>query len=97
MIETFGYEPKTHVAGVCDVVRAELITPHMRRITLHGTGGITDGVINSNNWKWTISVKMPRAMTIEFSAEVDGNSMSGMAKITNLGAFGKIPFTGKLI
>jgi hypothetical protein len=43
------------------------------------------------------AVKMPRAMTIKFSAEVDGNSMSGMAKITNLGAFGKIPFTGKLI
>ena len=37
MTETFEYSPKTHVAGVCEVVRAEMITPRMRRITLHGT------------------------------------------------------------
>ena len=37
MVEAFGYEPKTHVAGVCKVVRTEMITPRMRRITLQGT------------------------------------------------------------
>ncbi|WP_431921171.1 siderophore-interacting protein [Nonomuraea jabiensis] len=31
-----GYEAHYHVAGVCQVVRAELLTPRMRRITLHG-------------------------------------------------------------
>ena len=36
MIDTLGYEPKIHVAGVCEVVRVRVITPHMRRITLHG-------------------------------------------------------------
>jgi NADPH-dependent ferric siderophore reductase len=36
MKETFGYDPKTHVAGVCEVVRTEMITPRIRRITLHG-------------------------------------------------------------
>jgi len=63
----------------------------------NGTGGISDGVMNDNKWKWTTTVKMPRAMTIEFSAEVDGSSMSGKAKIANLGLFGNVPFTGKRI
>lgn len=31
-----NYEAKIHIAGVCSVVRTETITPHMRRITLHG-------------------------------------------------------------
>jgi hypothetical protein len=63
----------------------------------NGTGGITDGVINGNKWTWTTTVKMPLAMTIEFSAEVNESSMSGKAKITKLGAFGNVPFTGKRI
>ena len=29
--------PKYHVAGVCEVVRVELLTPHIQRITFHGT------------------------------------------------------------
>jgi NADPH-dependent ferric siderophore reductase len=63
----------------------------------NGIGGITDGVINGNKWTWTTTVKMPRSMTIEFSAEVDESSMSGKAKITKLGAFGNVPFTGERI
>jgi NADPH-dependent ferric siderophore reductase len=62
-----------------------------------GIGYITDGLISGNNWIWTTTVKMPRAMAIEFSAQVDESSMSGKAKITKLGMFGNVPFTGKRI
>ena len=36
MTEKINYEPKYHVAGVCEVSRIEQLTPHVRRITLHG-------------------------------------------------------------
>ncbi len=36
MSEIDTYEPKYHVAGVCEVVRAVNVTPRMRRITFHG-------------------------------------------------------------
>lgn len=36
MSDLDGYEAKTHVAGVIELVRGEMITPHMRRITLRG-------------------------------------------------------------
>ncbi len=44
MSEKEPYVVKYHVAGVCEVVRAELLTPHVRRITLHGTAleGLND-------------------------------------------------------
>jgi NADPH-dependent ferric siderophore reductase len=35
-LDTDAYAATTHIAGVCEVVRAELITPLMRRITLQG-------------------------------------------------------------
>jgi len=34
--EKIDYEPKYHVAGVCEVSRIEQLTPCVRRITLHG-------------------------------------------------------------
>jgi NADPH-dependent ferric siderophore reductase len=37
MSEEETYEPKYHAAGVCEVVRAEMLTPRVRRITLYGT------------------------------------------------------------
>ena len=61
----------------------------------NGSGGITDGVINGNNWTWTTTVKMPLTLTIEFSAKVAESSMSGRARIARLGAFGNVPFTGE--
>jgi NADPH-dependent ferric siderophore reductase len=36
LAEIVDYEATTHVAGVVAMVRAKQITPHMRRITLHG-------------------------------------------------------------
>lgn len=36
MSEIDTYEPKYHVAGVCEVVRTAQLTPRMRRITFHG-------------------------------------------------------------
>ncbi|MGD0330569.1 MAG: siderophore-interacting protein [Nitrososphaeria archaeon] len=35
MSEKINYEPKYHVAGVCEVVRVERPTPCVRRITLY--------------------------------------------------------------
>ena len=40
---------------------------------------------------WKASLTSPMPMTLEFSATVDGDSMSGNVK---LGAFGNATFTG---
>ena len=47
----------------------------------NGTGNISDGVVVGNKWTWSTNVKMPRAMTIEFFAEVDVDRIAGRAKI----------------
>ena len=52
---------------------------------------ISDGTVDGNNLAWKASITSPMAMTLEFSATLDGDSMSGNVK---LGAFGNATFTG---
>lgn len=53
---------------------------------------ITDGQVDGNNLSWKASVTQPMPITLEFSAVVDGDSISGDVK---LGAFGNATFTGE--
>jgi hypothetical protein len=62
--------------------------------TLSGPQGsldIEDGTVDGNSLAFKASVTSPMAMTLEFSATVDGDSISGDVK---LGAFGNATFTG---
>lgn len=64
--------------------------------TLNGPNGeaveITDGTIDGNTLTWKAAISQPMPLTLEFSAEVDGDSMSGSVK---LGAFGDATFSGE--
>ena len=52
---------------------------------------LNDGTVDGDNLTWKADITSPMAMTLEFSATVDGDSMSGNVK---LGAFGDATFTG---
>ncbi len=53
---------------------------------------ITDGQVEGNNLSWKASVTQPMPITLEFTAVVDGDNISGDVK---LGAFGNATFTGE--
>src|SRR4051812_26841954 len=52
---------------------------------------IDAGTVNGDNVSWKSSISKPMPMTLEFSATVSGDSMSGSVK---LGMFGSQPFSG---
>ena len=52
---------------------------------------IQDGTIDGENLSWKADITSPMAMTLEFSASVSGDEISGTVK---LGAFGDATFTG---
>ncbi len=52
---------------------------------------LTDGTVDGDALTWKADITSPMAMTLEFSATVDGDSMSGNVK---LGAFGDATFSG---
>lgn len=52
---------------------------------------IEDGTVDGSSLTWKASITSPMAMTLEFSATVDGDEMKGDVK---LGAFGNADFTG---
>lgn len=52
---------------------------------------LQDGKVDGNNVSWKANITSPMALTLEFSATVDGDKMSGNVK---LGAFGNASFTG---
>lgn len=63
---------------------------------LNGPNGeaveIQDGVINDNALSWKAAITSPMPITLEFSATLDGDEISGDVK---LGAFGNATFTGQ--
>jgi len=62
--------------------------------TLSGPQGsldIVDGTIDGNDLAFKANVTTPMAITLEFTATVDGDSIAGNVK---LGAFGSGDFTG---
>ena len=56
-----------------------------------GEMDIQDGAIDGDNLTWKADITSPMAMTLEFSATVSGDDISGSVK---LGAFGDASFTG---
>ena len=62
--------------------------------TLSGPQGsldIVDGTVDGNDLAFKANVTTPMAITLEFTATVDGDNISGTVK---LGAFGSGDFTG---
>lgn len=52
---------------------------------------IEDGTVDGDNLAWKANMTSPMPMTLEFSAKVSGDEISGEVK---LGAFGNATFTG---
>lgn len=56
-----------------------------------GSTDIYDGTVNGNTVAWKTNITQPMELTLEFSASVDGDKMSGTVK---LGMFGSAPLSG---
>lgn len=56
-----------------------------------GTIELTDGKVNGDELTWNASLTSPMPMKLEFTASVDGDSISGSVK---LGMFGTASFEG---
>ena len=62
--------------------------------TLSGAQGsidIQDGAVDGNTATWKANITNPMPLTLEFTATVDGDEISGSVK---LGAFGTASFKG---
>jgi len=62
-----------------------------KMVGAQGEMALSDGTVNGNNLAWKAQMTSPMPMTLEFSATVDGDKISGNVK---LGAFGNASFTG---
>jgi hypothetical protein len=56
-----------------------------------GTLDVIDGTVEGNVLSWKMDMKVPMPMTLECTATVDGDSITGDIKA---GAFGTMPMTG---
>jgi hypothetical protein len=56
-----------------------------------GSLDVYDGKIDGNTLTWKMDMKVPMPMTLEGTATVDGDSISGDIKA---GMFGSMPMTG---
>ena len=56
-----------------------------------GTLEITDGKVNGNQLTFSAQISQPMPMKLEFSAEVNGDELSGTVQ---LGSFGSAPLSG---
>ena len=59
-----------------------------------GTLELKDGAVDGDSVSWKGAISNPMPITLEFSATVDGDSLSGDVK---LGSFGNASFTGTRI
>jgi hypothetical protein len=53
---------------------------------------LTDGTVDGDNLTWKASMAQPMPMTLEFTAKVAGDEISGDV---SLGTFGNAKFSGK--
>lgn len=56
-----------------------------------GTQEFADGTVDGNSLSWNVEMTSPMPMTLEVSAEIEGDDISGKVK---LGAFGDATFSG---
>jgi hypothetical protein len=59
-----------------------------------GSETITNGTIAGDQLTWTMAVKKPVAIKVSFEVKLQGDSMTGSAK---LGMFGKAAVTGERV
>jgi hypothetical protein len=52
---------------------------------------IADGAVDGKQLSWKVSINNPMPMDLDFSAEVDGDKITGKAATAMFGSF---PFTG---
>lgn len=62
-----------------------------RMTSPQGDADVQEGTIDGNSLSWKADITTPISMTLEFSATLDGDSISGSVK---LGAFGTASFSG---
>ena len=56
-----------------------------------GSVDIADGKVDGNSLSWKQSITVPMPMTLDCSATVDGDTLTGQV---GAGAFGSFPMTG---
>jgi hypothetical protein len=56
-----------------------------------GSMDITDGKVDGNTITWSMNMTVPMPMTLNCTATVDGDALTGTV---NAGAFGDMPLTG---
>jgi hypothetical protein len=56
-----------------------------------GTTDIADGAVSGNKVSFKVDITNPMPLTLEFSAAIDGDKLSGKVK---LGMFGDAPLSG---
>ena len=56
-----------------------------------GTTDIADGAVSGNKVSFKVDITNPMPLTLEFSAAIDGEKLSGKVK---LGMFGDAPLSG---
>ena len=56
-----------------------------------GSMDIYDGKVDGNTLTWKMDMKVPMPMTLEGTATVDGDALTGSV---NAGAFGAMPMSG---
>lgn len=62
-----------------------------RMTSPQGEADVQDGTVDGDSLSWKADITTPISMTLEFSATLDGDSISGSVK---LGAFGTASFSG---
>jgi len=62
-----------------------------KMVGAQGEMELANGAIDGDTLNWTADVTSPMAMTLEFTASVNGDEISGSVK---LGAFGDATFSG---
>ena len=60
-------------------------------VSSQGTQDFTDGSVDGSNLAWKVKMTQPMPMELDFSATVEGDGISGNAK---LGMFGNATFSG---
>ena len=56
-----------------------------------GSLEVEDGKVDGNTLTWKMQMKVPMPMTLDCTATIDGDSLTGTV---NAGAFGSMPMTG---
>ena len=56
-----------------------------------GTADITDGTVDGNTISWKMSITVPMPMTLDCTATIDGDTLTGSV---GAGAFGSFPMSG---